>query len=122
MIQKYIWLALAGGLGTLARYGLAGFVHKGNTAWGTMAVNITGCFLAGLLWVLFEKYRPGHNETRVLILVGFLGAFTTFSAFIMETGELIQAAQWVRAVKNVFLQNALGFGTFFLGMVVGRIV
>lgn len=122
MIQKYIWLALAGGLGTLARYGMAGFVHRGNTAWGTMAVNVTGCFLAGLLWVLFENYRPGHNETRVLILVGFLGAFTTFSAFIMETGELIQAALWVRAVKNVFLQNALGFGTFFLGMFVGRIM
>ena len=62
MLQKLALLALAGALGTLARYGLAGFVHKISGAsfpWGTVVVNLTGCFLAGLLWSLFER---GYNR------------------------------------------------------------
>lgn len=53
MIQKLAWLALAGALGTLSRYGLAGFVHRINGAsfpWGTVIVNLAGCFLTGLIW------------------------------------------------------------------------
>ena len=100
MTQKMLWLALAGALGTLARYGLAGFVHKINGAsfpWGTLGVNLTGCFLAGLLWALFEHRWPASGEMRVLVLFGFMGAFTTFSAFIMETGELVRSSAWLHA-------------------------
>jgi fluoride ion exporter CrcB/FEX len=58
MIQKLALLALAGGVGTLARYGIAGFVqriHGTSFPWGTLSVNLTGCFLAGLLFTLFEN-------------------------------------------------------------------
>ena len=70
MIQKLAWLALAGAFGTLARYGLAGFVQRINGAsfpWGTVAVNLTGCFLVGLLWTLFENRWPVSAETRMLV-------------------------------------------------------
>src|SRR3990172_253106 len=82
MIHKLALLALAGSLGTLARYGLAGLVHRYDGAsfpWGTLAVNVTGCFLVGLLAALFESRWPVTGETRVILLVGFMGAFTTFS-------------------------------------------
>jgi len=125
MGHKLLWLALAGATGTLARYGLAGLVHRISGAsfpWGTLAVNIMGCFLAGLLWALFEHRWPVAGETRVLILVGFMGAFTTFSAFILETGELFRAAEWLQAAGNILLQNGLGFTALLIGIGLGRIV
>ena len=124
MIQKLLWLALAGAVGTLSRYGLAGLVHKvagASFPWGTVVVNLVGCFVAGLLWVLFENRWPVSGEMRVIVLVGFMGAFTTFSAFILETGELMRSAEWLRAAGNLVLQNSLGLLALFVGMALGRL-
>jgi len=123
MIQKLVWLALAGAIGTLARYGLAGFVHKINGVsfpWGTVVVNLVGCFLAGLFWSLFENRWSVSGETRTIVLVGFMGAFTTFSALIFETGELFRSAEWLRAAANLTMQNGLGFFALFIGAALGR--
>lgn len=123
MIQKLAWIALAGALGTLSRYGLAGLVHRLNGAafpWGTLAVNLAGCFLAGLLWELFENRWPVSAETRVVVLVGFMGAFTTFSAFILETGNLLRASEWISAAANMALQNGFGMLALFAGVALGR--
>jgi fluoride exporter len=125
MIQKLTLLALAGSLGTLARYGLAGFIHRiGGTQfpWGTVTVNITGCFAVGLLWALFENRWPVSGETRIVVLVGFMGAFTTFSTLILETSELLRSAEWMYAAANVTLQNGLGFVALFAGAALGRII
>jgi len=125
MIQKLSLLAIAGALGTLARYGLAGLVHKiygASLPWGTVTVNVTGCFLAGILWALFENRWPVSGETRMLVLVGFMGAFTTFSAMILETGELIRSAEWVYAAANIAMQNGIGFVALFAGITLGRMV
>ncbi len=122
---KLLQLALAGALGTLARYGLAGFVHRINGAyfpWGTFAVNVTGCFFAGFLWAMFESRWVVSGETRTILLVGFMGAFTTFSAFILETGELIKPAEWGYAVANLLLRNGFGLVALFLGAALGRLV
>ncbi len=124
MMQKLAWLALAGALGTLARYGLAGFIHKINGVsfpWGTVVVNLMGCFLAGLFWSLFENRWPVSGETRTLILVGFMGTFTTFSALILESGELFRSAEWLRSAANLTMQNGLGFFALFVGAALGRL-
>ena len=124
-MQKLAWLVLAGALGTLARYGLAGFIHRINGAsfpWGTMVVNLTGCFLAGLLWSLFENRWAVSGETRTIVLVGFMGAFTTFSAYILETGELLRSAEWLHAAANITVQNGLGVVALFIGAALGRLV
>lgn len=124
-MPKLLALALAGALGTLARYGLAGFVQRMNGAsfpWGTLAVNLTGCFLVGLVWSLFEGRWAVTGETRTIVLVGFMGAFTTFSAFILETGELVRASQWAGAAANLTLQNGLGFLALFGGLALGRLM
>jgi fluoride exporter len=123
MIQKLALIAAAGALGTVARYGLAGLINRlggPSFPWGTLAVNAAGCFVVGILWVLFENRWSVSAETRVIVLVGFMGAFTTFSAFILDSGELIESAQWMRAAANVALQNGIGFAALFAGAALGR--
>jgi len=122
-LQKFIYLALAGAAGTLARYGLAGLVHRIDGAafpWGTMTVNLLGCLLAGLGWSLFEDRLALPAQMRTIVLVGFMGAFTTFSAYILETGELMRSSQWMWAAANLLLQNTLGLAALFAGAALGR--
>jgi len=125
MIQKLAWLALAGALGTLARYGLAGLVQRmsgGSFPWGTLVVNLVGCFLAGLLWGMFEKRGVVSTVPRTVLLIGFLGAFTTFSTMILETGEMFRASELVYATANLTLQNGIGLVAIFAGALLGRMI
>ncbi len=125
MEYKFVFIALAGALGTLARYSLAGFVQQFNSSFfpfGTLVVNITGCFAAGFLWTLFESRWAVAGEVRTCVLVGFMGAFTTFSAFILETGMLVRSTEWIYAIVNLLLQNSLGFGALVAGIVLGRLI
>lgn len=120
-----MYLAVAGAAGTLARYGLAGLVHRIDGAgfpWGTLAVNLLGCLLAGFCWSLFEEKLPASGHVRVVVLVGFMGAFTTFSAYILETGEMIRSSQWLGAAANLLLQNILGMAALVTGAVLGRLL
>ncbi len=124
MLHKLLLLMLAGGLGTLARYGLAGLVQRlagGAFPWGTLVVNITGCFLAGFFWTLATGRLALSGETRMVVLIGFLGAFTTFSTYIFETGGLLRDSQWLRTVGNITLQNAIGLLALFTGHALGRL-
>ncbi|MDI6796478.1 MAG: CrcB family protein [Desulfatibacillaceae bacterium] len=125
MLTKIALLALAGALGTLSRFGLAGLVYRLagiGFPWGTLAVNVTGCFIAGLLFVLFETRWPVASQTRLIVLVGFFGAFTTFSAFMVETADLLRSSQWLYAAANVSLQNTLGLVAVLAGAAIGRFV
>ena len=125
MLVKLVCLAGAGAAGTLARYGLAGLVQRHAGAafpWGTLAVNTLGCFLAGLVWSLAEERGLFSAETRVIMLIGFMGAFTTFSTFALETDLLLRDAQWARALANLLLQNSLGLSALLLGLFAGRTV
>jgi fluoride exporter len=124
VLQKLLWIALAGSLGALARYGFGGFVQKnagGSFPWGTFAVNVTGCFLFGVVWSLAEERLLISSQTRTIVLVGFLGAFTTFSTYMFETGEFLRDSQWAFAVANIVLQNTVGIVCLFLGMAAGRV-
>ena len=125
MIQKFAWLALAGALGALARYGLAGLVQRfsgGSFPWGTLVVNLLGCFVAGLLWGMFEKRGVVTALPRTVLLVGFLGAFTTFSTMILETTEMLRASELMYATANLTLQNGVGLAAIFAGTMLGRMI
>jgi CrcB protein len=122
-LPKLFLLALAGACGTLARYWLSIGVHLTlgrGFPWGTAVVNLLGCLLFGLVWVLADERQVLSPEVRGLLLVGFMGAFTTFSSLIFETGELVRGSQWGLAALNVLGQNALGFVAFYLGTALGR--
>lgn len=123
-MQKLLLIGLAGALGALARYSLGGLVQRFTGAtfpWGTFFVNIIGAFLFGLIWSLVEQRLVISVEARVIILSGFLGAFTTFSSFMFETSSLIGEAQWGLALLNVGGQIVLGLAAMFLGLAAGRL-
>ena len=77
--------------------------------------------MAGLIWASTESRWPMAGEMRMLILVGFMGAFTTFSAFVLETGLLMRSTGWTDAAINIFLQNCLGLLALLAGMALGRL-
>ncbi len=123
-MQKIIWLAAAGAAGALARYGLAGWVQQRSGAWfpwGTAAVNLAGCACAGLFWGWIQERLNVPGEVRAVVLIGFFGAFTTFSALMLETTALLQDGEWLRAAGNLVLQNGLGLILFFGGLALGRL-
>jgi fluoride exporter len=124
-MDKWIGLAAAGVLGTLARYGLSGLVQRiagAGFPWGTAVVNLTGCFLFGLLWTLLDGRIQARPEFRTTVFIGFFGAFTTFSSFVAETASLMRDSQWLYAGANVIGQNVLGIVVLLAGMALGRMV
>ncbi len=121
--MKILLIALLGALGTLARYYLGEYVQKasgGGFPWGTFAVNMAGSFMFGLIWTLAEEKFVISAETRAIVLIGFMGAFTTFSTFMFDTGALIRDAQWTLAFGNIALQSLCGLALLFLGLAAGR--
>ena len=125
MFWKILYLAAAGAAGTLARYWLGGFVQRNiatDFPFGTAAVNIIGCLLFGLLWAFMESRLSISGQMRMIVFVGFFGAFTTFSSFMFETAQLLDESQWLWASANILLQNVLGLVSIIIGMTIGRLV
>ncbi|MCB2211763.1 fluoride efflux transporter CrcB [bacterium] len=122
-IQNIVAVAVAGAAGTLLRYGLAGWIERMSAPgfpWGTLTVNLVGCFLAGLL-VTWIGLRASVDPTlRTAILVGFLGAFTTFSTFIVDANTLLKTASWMQAGAYVLLQNGVGLLALAGGIAIAR--
>lgn len=124
-MTKILLIALAGAVGTMCRYWLSGLAYDllgRDFPWGTWAVNILGCFLFGLVWILAEERGILSAQARILILTGFMGAFTTFSTFIFESGAILNDGQWLKLALNVGGQNIVGFAALYLGTGLGRII
>ena len=118
-------LAIAGGgaLGALGRFWMSNGIYRllgRDLPWGTLAVNILGSFLMGLLFILFIERMSVGPELRAAVLVGFLGAFTTFSTFSIETLALIQEGYPGRAFLNVGLSVLICLAACQLGLMLGR--
>ena len=125
MLTKILLIALAGSLGTLARYGLSGLTQRwfgSDFPWGTFVVNMLGCLIIGLLWTLTESRWPLSGQSRAVLFIGFMGAFTTFSSFALESSELFRAGQWLWGVGNVVGQCVAGLVLFFVGAAVARLL
>jgi CrcB protein len=97
-------IAVFGAIGTLARYGLQGIVQirLGSTfPYGTLLVNLSGCFLLGLIGQFTMNRLVISPDWRVAIAVGFFGGYTTFSSFGWETAKLLEEGAWLRASAYV---------------------
>ncbi len=117
-MAKLLFIVAGGGCGTLLRYVLAGWGQKlanGSFPLGTLVVNLAGCFIIGFLGGVFTSPQLIREEYRVGLLVGVLGAFTTFSTFGWETITLVKGGQLSLAAVNVVLSNGLGFIAVWFG-------
>lgn len=123
--DKLLLIGFAGGLGAIVRFFLSRLVstHTGETfPWGTLTVNVAGCLLFGLLWGMGEDREWFSDRVRLTLLIGFLGAFTTFSSFAYETVTLIRDQQYWWAGCNIAAQNILGIAAVLLGIGASRIL
>ncbi len=121
--QRLALLAAAGAAGSLARYGLTGLVQRlvpSGFPWGTFAVNALGCLLFGFVWALADERVIISGATRMILLVGFMGAFTTFSTFAFETGQLLDDSEWLLAAGNLLLHNLVGVALVIVGIAIGK--
>jgi len=101
---KIFLIALFGAIGTLARYGLQGVVQirmGGAFPYGTLLINLSGCFLLGLIGQLTLNRMLISSDMRMAISVGLLGGFTTFSSFGWETAKMLEDGEWLRASTYV---------------------
>ncbi|HEV2446924.1 MAG TPA: fluoride efflux transporter CrcB [Candidatus Sulfopaludibacter sp.] len=121
--MKYLLIAAGGGAGSLVRYlaGSAIMTRLGSRfPVGTMAINVTGSFAIGLLMTLFtERYQP-HTNLRLLLVVGFLGGYTTFSSFEWETYAAVREGGFWIGLANVVGSVALGYAAVWLGAMLAR--
>ncbi len=110
-----------GGIGSLLRYGVSGAFSKSgsNFPLGTLLVNLSGSFLIGLLWGISEK-AVFHPNWRMFLFTGILGGFTTFSAYGLETFNLLRENNLMPAMANILLNNILGIALVILGFLVSR--
>ncbi|PPR13007.1 MAG: putative fluoride ion transporter CrcB [Proteobacteria bacterium] len=112
----YLYVAMGGAFGAVFRYLSMNLIGLSNFPYGTFFVNITGSFLIGM----FLSYESGvqslPQELKLLIVVGFLGAFTTFSTFSMDSIHLIQKSEYFKAIAYVTGSLALSFSAFIIGM------
>ena len=116
-------IAIAGAAGALARYGLDGLVARRATGafpWGTLAVNVTGCFLLGFLFTLLTEQLTTASWLRAGITIGLLGAYTTFSTWSLETYRLIEDGAFALAAANAFGSLAAGLVALYAGVVGAR--
>jgi CrcB protein len=99
-LTKALLVFLGSGVGGVLRYGLGNLVFvliRATFPLGTLLVNVTGCLAIGFLSVLWSDAGPVRDETRILILIGLLGGYTTFSSFGLETYVLAKNGEWWRA-------------------------
>ncbi len=122
--MTYVYIIGGAVLGAPLRYFLQGRVQdvsRSTLPLGTMAVNISGCLVIGLLATLAEEREVLTREARLFLLVGFLGSYTTFSTFGWETFALLREDDVLRACGNVALSAFGGLFAVWLGSVLARL-
>lgn len=118
MLQNLVLLSIAGATGTLARYGMGELVsHLAGRKfpWSTLSINLLGSLLFGLVWTLADERKLISPQTGLVILTGFMGAFTTFSTFAFESSQLLSTGRWDLLLANLLAQNGLGLLAVFAG-------
>ncbi|WP_296592083.1 fluoride efflux transporter CrcB [Methylophaga sp.] len=122
MLQLFA-IAVGGAVGAILRFAMSNWVYKlfgRDFPYGTLAVNVLGSLLIGVLFILLIEKLAVAAEWRAGLLVGLLGAFTTFSTFSLETFTLMENGAFIKAGLNVFLSVVLCLAATWLGISLGR--
>lgn len=115
-----LYVAFAGALGSVARWGLASMWNRGGAPWGTLAVNVLGSLAIGALVAALDARGLAGSRWRLILATGFLGGFTTFSAFALETVILVERRQLIVALGYVVATVLGGLAACALGYAVVR--
>lgn len=119
MIRNVLLVGLGGGLGSILRYSCQRWfaaVYSHAFPWGTFAVNVTGCFLIGILWGISFRSFDENEHWKLFLMTGLCGGFTTFSAFTLESIGLLKENKWPLFVMYVTASVVLGLLATFAGM------
>jgi CrcB protein len=120
---KYLLILTGGGIGSLARYIVANTIATRMGAkfpWGTMVVNVTGCFLIGLIMAMLTERAHLNPNWRFALVVGFLGGYTTFSSFEWETYSAIRDGGFWIGLANIIGSVTLGYAAVWVGALFAR--
>jgi CrcB protein len=123
-MQIIFSVAIGGAIGAILRFLLSRFIGSTfSTVFplGTFVVNISGSFLIGFFYSIFDKIIA-TPEIRAFLLIGIIGAFTTFSTFVLETFNLFKDGEILQGFLNIFLSQVGGLISLFLGIVFARIL
>lgn len=123
MLTKLVLVGLGGALGALLRFAVSSGVHAllgRGFPYGTLSVNVLGSGLLGVFYVLSVERTGLSTELRAAVMVGLLGAFTTFSTFSLETLGLLEDGAPFKAAANVLLSVVLSVGGCWLGLALAR--
>ena len=121
--MEYLLVGVGGFLGANARYVLGALIAERLGAafpYGTLIVNLTGSLAIGIILVLLTERLAADPAWRLLLVVGFLGGYTTFSSYTFDALLLAEAGQWGRALWYVLGSNVLGLAAAFAGMLLAR--
>ncbi len=122
-MQHILFIAIGGALGALGRYWVSGLLNNATfrLPYGTLACNVIGSFLMGVLFVLILEKSRLSPEMRPLLMVGLLGAFTTFSTFSLETVAMMQEGHVMSALIYILLSVFLSLLALYGGLWVTRL-
>jgi len=124
-LTRLLSIGFAGLVGTLLRYWLSGVIARryGETfPYGTLIVNLIGCFVIGFLFYLFYDRALASSTPRTVIFIGLLGGFTTFSSYGLQTFTLLRDGELFLALVNVVTSNVLGLLFVWVGYSLAKVI
>ena len=122
-MTQVLVIAAGGAVGALLRFWTSSWVYNltgRGFPYGTLVVNVLGSLVMGFLYIYLIERSSLGPEWRAALLVGLLGAFTTFSTFSLETMNLIEGGELIKAAMNILFSVILCLGAAWAGMIVGR--
>lgn len=125
MIKSVLLIGLGGGMGSIARYFFQKWFAENIQhpfPWGTFVVNILGCFLIGVFFAIAEKTTLLSAQTRLFLITGLCGGFTTFSTFAFENTNLMRSGDMVYTLLYIVSSVVLGIGAVFAGIVLIKLL
>jgi fluoride exporter len=123
--MQYLLVALGGVVGATSRYYLQGLVYRWLGVmfpWGTLAVNLLGCFFIGFLLEWAESRIVISNDLKIFLTIGVLGSFTTFSTFSYESMALLRSGELFLSIINVVSHIVGGLCLAWAGMMVAKVI